>query len=80
MEIKDRIHGELGNFERYLRNSIKSDDELRLEIGQFSKKNNSIANPQNKKSGDLDKNSLSNQSLKLEEKFVSRNDLKQKLK
>ena len=30
--------------------------------------------PRNQKSDDLDENSLSNQSLKLEEKFVSRND------
>ena len=35
MVIEGRIHGELGNIERYLWNSIKSDDELRLEIGQF---------------------------------------------
>ena len=35
MENKGRIHGELGNFERYLWNSIKSDNELRLETGQF---------------------------------------------
>ena len=32
---KGRIHGELGKFERHLWNSIKSDDELRLEIGKF---------------------------------------------
>ena len=36
MVIKGRIHGELGKFERYLSNSVKSDDELRLEIGRFS--------------------------------------------
>ena len=36
MVIKGRIHGELGKFERYLWNSVKSDDELRLEIGHFS--------------------------------------------
>ena len=35
MVIKGRIHGELGKFERYLQNSVKSDDELRLEIGRF---------------------------------------------
>ena len=35
MVNKGRIHGELGNFERYLWNSIKSDDELRLEIEKF---------------------------------------------
>ena len=35
MVIKGRIHGELGIFERYSWNSVKSDDELRLEIGQF---------------------------------------------
>ena len=32
MVNKGRIHGELGKFERYLRNSIKLEDELRLEI------------------------------------------------
>ena len=36
MVIKGRIHGELGKFEIYLWNSVKSDDELRLEIGYFS--------------------------------------------
>ena len=36
MVIKGRIHGELGKFERYLWNSVKSDDELRLEIERFS--------------------------------------------
>ena len=36
MVIKGRIHGELGKFERYLGNSVKSDNELRLEIGHFS--------------------------------------------
>ena len=36
MVIKSRIHGELGKIERYLWNSVKSDDELRLEIGRFS--------------------------------------------
>ena len=35
MVNKSRIHGELGNFERYLLNSIKSDDEVRLEIGNL---------------------------------------------
>ena len=35
MVIKGRIHRELGKFERYLWNSVKSDDELRLEIGHF---------------------------------------------
>ena len=35
MVIKGRIHGELGKFERYLQNLVKSDDELRLEIGRF---------------------------------------------
>ena len=35
MVIKGRIHGELGIFERYSWNSVKSDDELRLEIGKF---------------------------------------------
>ena len=30
-----RIHGELGNFERYLSNSIKLDDELSSEIRHF---------------------------------------------
>ena len=36
MVIKGRIHGELGKFEIYLCNSVKSDNELRLEIGRFS--------------------------------------------
>ena len=36
MVIKGPIHGELGKFKRYLWNSVKSDDELRLEIGRFS--------------------------------------------
>ena len=36
MVIKGRIHKELGKFERYIWNSVKSDDELRLEIGHFS--------------------------------------------
>ena len=35
MVIKGRIHGELGIFERYSWNSVKSDDESRLEIGRF---------------------------------------------
>ena len=35
MVIKGRIHGELGKFEIYLQNSVKSDKELRLEIGSF---------------------------------------------
>ena len=35
MVNKCRIHTELGNFERYLLNLIKSDDKLRLEIGKF---------------------------------------------
>ena len=35
MVNKGRIHGELWKFERYLSKSIKSDDELRLEIGKF---------------------------------------------
>ena len=33
MVNKGRIHRDLGNFERYLRNLIKSDDELTIEIG-----------------------------------------------
>ena len=36
MVIKGRIHVELGKFERYLSNLVKSDDELRIEIGHFS--------------------------------------------
>ena len=36
MVIKGRIHGELGKLEIYLCNSVKSDNELRLEIGCFS--------------------------------------------
>ena len=35
MVIKGRIHGEFGNSERDLWNSIKSDEELRLEIEKF---------------------------------------------
>ena len=35
MVNKGRIHRELENFERSLWNSIKSDDELRLEIGKL---------------------------------------------
>ena len=35
MVIKGWIHRELGKFEIYLWNSIKSDDELRLEIVYF---------------------------------------------
>ena len=35
MVNKGRIRGELGNFERYLSNSIKSNDELRLEVEKF---------------------------------------------
>ena len=35
MVIKGQFYGELGKFEIYLWNSIKSDDELRLEIGHF---------------------------------------------
>ena len=36
MVIKGRIHGELGKFMRYLWNLVKSEDELRLEIRDFS--------------------------------------------
>ena len=36
MVIKGQIHGELGKFEIYLWNSVKLDNELRLEIGRFS--------------------------------------------
>ena len=36
MVIKGRIHGDLGKFEIYLWNSVKSDNELRIEIGHFS--------------------------------------------
>ena len=39
-----------------------------------------IANPRNQKSGDLDKNSLSNRSLKLGENLYYEINLKQKLK
>ena len=35
MVLKGRIHGELGKFERYLWNSVKSDDEMSLEIEDF---------------------------------------------
>ena len=79
MVNKGRIHGELGNFERYLWNSIKSDDELRLEIGQFMILRKTIANPQNKKSSDLDKNSQSNRSLKIGENSYREINLKPKL-
>ena len=44
------------------------------------KKDNSIANPQNQKSGDLDENLQSNQSLKLGDNSYREIDLKQKLK
>ena len=44
------------------------------------KKENSIVNPRNQKSSDLDKNSQSNQSLKLGENLYREIDLKQKLK
>ena len=36
MVIKGQIHGELEKFEIYLWNSVKSDDELRLEIGCYN--------------------------------------------
>ena len=75
MVIKGRIHGELGKFERYLWNSVKLDNELRLEIGHFSiLRKTTQSNPRNQKSGDLDKNSKRNRSLKLDEIFVSKND------
>ena len=81
MVIKGWIHGELGKFEIYLWNSVKSDNELRLEIERLSiKKDNSIVIPRNQKSGDLDENSLSNRSLKLGENSYRDFDLKQKLK
>ena len=35
MVIKGQIHGELGKFERYLWNLVKSDNEMSLEIGDF---------------------------------------------
>ena len=45
--------------------------ERRIEIGNWAiydiKKDNSILNPRNQKLSDLDKNSLSNRSLKLGE-------------
>ena len=73
MVIKGRIHEELANF---LEISLKFDQigrriEIRNWAFYFIKKDNSIANPRNQKSGDLDDNSQSNRSLKLEEKFVS---------
>ena len=43
------------------------------------KKDNSKSNPRNKKSGDLDKNSKRNRSLKIDDIFVSKNDLIPKL-
>ena len=36
MVIKGQIHGELGKFERYPWNLVKSDNELSLEIRDFS--------------------------------------------
>ena len=82
MVIKGRIHGELGKFEIYLWNSVKSEDELRIRNWAFYhiKKDNSIVNPRNQKSGDLDKNSQSNRSLKLGENSYCEIVLKQKLK
>ena len=44
------------------------------------KKDNSIENPRNKKSSDLDKNSLSNRSLKIGENSYREIDLKPNLK
>ena len=43
------------------------------------KKDNSIANPQNQKSSDLDENSQSNRSLKMRENIDREIDLKLKL-
>ena len=48
---------------------------MSLKIREFIiKKDNSISNPRNQKSGDLDKNSKRNRSFKFRETFVSRND------
>ena len=60
-------------------------DQIRwwIEIRNYEiydiKKDNTIANPQNKKSSDLDYYSQSNQSLKMEEKLDREIDLKPKL-
>ena len=82
MVNKGRIHRELGNFEIYLWNSIKSENELRLEIKNNSieiKKDNSISNLRNQKSSDLDYNLWSNQSLKMRENIDREIDWKPKL-
>ena len=48
---------------------------MSVEIGQFSiLRNWAKSNPRSQKSGDLDKNSKRNQSLKFREKFVWKND------
>ena len=48
---------------------------MSLEIGNFSTlRKITQSNPRNQKSGDLDKNSKSNRSLKLDEIFVSKNN------
>ena len=50
----------------------------RIEVRYWAiydiKKDNSIANPRNQKSSDLDKNKLSNRSLKLGENLYREND------
>ena len=66
---KCRIHGEIREFLRYSSNSIKSDDELRLEIRDFSKfGKKTTRRTQNKKSLDLDQYSQRNQGAKSREK------------
>ena len=56
----------------------------RIEVRNWAiydiKKDNSIANPWNQKSSDLDENFQSNQSLKLVENLYHEIDLKYKLK
>ena len=68
MVIKGRIHGVWRNFERSLKfDQIRWWIEVRNWKIYYIKKNNSIANPRNQKSGDLDENSWSNKSSKLGE-------------
>ena len=80
MVIKGRIHGELGKFERYLGNSVKSDNEMRLKIGQFNMLRKITQNQIHgiKKSGGLDENSKRIQNLKIEENSFQNYDRKPK--
>ena len=82
MVIKGRIHGELGNFERYHWNSVKSDDELRLKIGRFSilRKitQNRIYGIKNEVIWWRIRREI--EDWREEKKFVSKNELKPKIK